>query len=526
MFKDMMKLLWAWTLILLFSLLACSDDIPSQQEPDEVLPDNSNVVGEELYGVRWKVDDPDDLGSRCFKAKGLTATFGIGSQQGHSDFDAVYPWSDIRRCNVRKEGEHTVVIFEGETGFTLDGSQGDVFVRIPKFYVQKYQYDGYEYRVVSKEGKTPHPAFIENGRELDAVYVSAFEGSMGTDSLMRSVAGAIPTSNITAPRFLETAQARGPQYTLYDMRTVDMLFTLIAVEYGCRNTTVIFGNGIADYKQPLEKEWDRTDTYYSKKNEQHTNRFTCGKPWKDFITKGTNICICRGHQRDILTFARCTDIEVNGDEYTYVFDGEPVDLTTDCFIGSCAQTTNWTETCAAPYRGHSGRADIRENRFNPEERNPMRYRWMENIVGNVWHYLPDVTFVGGQMYVCSDMSRYHFGYWPSEDYEPYGAPFPTSRELGTLDDTRGVNQWVTTLMEDVDSRGIIMGNAYDNTLTSRQAFGAYYYVYEDHGICVNGGGFDHKNRCNLLTTRAWVNILEHWHLYGARLIFKDLPTLL
>jgi hypothetical protein len=81
-------------------------------------------------------------------------------------------------------------------------------------------------------------------------------------------------------------------------------------------------------------------------------------------------------------------------------------------------------------------------------------------------------------------------------------------------------------MEDVDSRGIIMGNAYDNTLTSRQAFGAYYYVYEDHGICVNGGGFDHKNRCNLLTTRAWVNILEHWHLYGARLIFKDLPTLL
>ena len=92
---------------------------------------------------------------------------------------------------------------------------------------------------------------------------------MGKDSLLRSVANVIPTSNITAQQFLDAAQKRGPQYTLYDMRTVDMLFSLIAVEFGCRNTNTIFGYGIADYQQPIEKEWD-TDMSLLRPNRKGT----------------------------------------------------------------------------------------------------------------------------------------------------------------------------------------------------------------------------------------------------------------
>ena len=172
-----------------------------------------------------------------------------------------------------------------------------------EFYVEKYVADGYEYRVVSSKGQRPHPAFIEDGRELDAVYVSAFEGYLGADSLLRPVADVIPTSNITAQQFLKAAKLRGPQYTLYDMRIVDMLFSLIAVEFGCRNTGLVFGHGIADYRQPLEKEWDPDNIYYSQRNERHTNTITCRRQSRELIQEGTNICICEGDQRNILTFA-------------------------------------------------------------------------------------------------------------------------------------------------------------------------------------------------------------------------------
>ena len=475
------------------------------------------------YGVRWKTDNVEDLGSRCFDAEGLRASFGVGSKDGYSDFDQVYPWSKIRRCNVRIDGDSAIVTYEGEAGFALDGSNGDVMVYIPKFYVEKYVEDGYEYRVVSGKGSVPHAAFVEDGRELDAVYVSAYEGWMGSDSLLRSVAGVIPTTNITAQKFLSAAQRRGPGYTLYDMRTVDMLFSLFVVEYGCRNTGVVLGHGVADYRQPIERACDTSGYYYSRREEKHTNTITCRKQPKMLIRPGTNICVCSGNQLNILTFARCTDITVNGDECTYTFDGPPIDVTTDCFIGSCAQSTDWTSTCSAPYKGHSGRADIREEGFSASERNPLRYRWVENLVGNVWHFLPDVMYVGGQMYVCSNMSDYRFAYNPPTGYTPYGQPLPQSSDNGTLMDIRGVNNWVSSLMDDPLQKGIAMGQAYDRSLTSRLAFGAYYYVYEGHGICVNGGGFDHRNRCNLLTTRAWEVVNRRWHLYGARLLFKLPP---
>ena len=509
--------------LLLILATACSDDgWPLNEERDiEWIPAEIHDTLGCRYGVRWEVGNPYDTGERCLDAEGLRAQFGIGRISGKSDFDQVYPWSEIRRCNVRMDGGRSIITYDDDPAFRIDGSNGDVFVRIPKFYVEKYQEDGYEYRVISGRGSQPHPAFIENGQELDAVYVSAFEGYIGSDNLLHSVANVIPTSNITAQQFLDAAQRRGPQYTLYDMRTVDMLFSLIAVEYGCRNTGVIFGHGIADYRQPLELEWDPDRDYFSKKNERATNTITCKLQPRLLISVGSCICICKGDQRNILTFARCTDIKVKGKETVYTFDGPPIDITTDCFIGNCAQSTNWTETCSAPHYSASGRANMIERYLLPRERNPMRYRWMENIVGNIWHFLPDITFKDSQMYVCSDMENYQFGSYEGA-YEPYGPPFESNTDNSILRDEPDTNYWITSLMNDEDNRGISFGNAYNKSLISMDAFGAYYYVQGGLNIVVNGGGFDHRFRCNLLTTRAWISPTERWHLYGARLLFKNI----
>ena len=506
--------------------VSCYEDIPYGEDEEPSIEDweyrtITDSIGKR-YGVRWKTDDPYDLGERCLDAEGLRARFGVGSSPGKSDYDQVFPWSEIKRCNVKRQGEETIITFDDDPSFSVDGSNGDVFVRIPKFYVEKYIENGYEYRVVSGKGDKPHPAFIENGKELDAVYVSAFEGYMGKDSLLRSVANVIPTSNITAQQFLDAAQKRGPQYTLYDMRTVDMLFSLIAVEFGCRNTNTIFGYGIADYQQPIEKEWDTDMRYYAQTEKKNTNTIECKHRRVEKMNVGTNICICKGNQRNILTFARLTDLKDDGRSTIYTFDGPPIDITTDCFIGSCAQSTNWTETCSAPHYSYMGRANMIERGLSPRERNPMRYRWIENIVGNVWHYLPDITFLNRQMYVCSNMQDYQFASHEGA-YQPYNAPFEiTNNDNGAINDDRGVNYWVTRLMDDSEMRGVSFGIEYDKNLTSSEAFGSYYYLRDGLNIVVNGGGFDHRTRCNLLTTRAWITPSYRWHLYGARLLFKDI----
>ena len=506
--------------------VSCYEDVPYGEDEESSIEDweyrtITDSIGKR-YGVRWKTDDPYDLGERCLDAEGLRARFGVGSSPGKSDYDQVFPWSEIKRCNVKRQGEETIITFDDDPSFSVDGSNGDVFVRIPKFYVEKYIENGYEYRVVSGKGDKPHPAFIENGKELDAVYVSAFEGYMGKDSLLRSVANVIPTSNITAQQFLDAAQKRGPQYTLYDMRTVDMLFSLIAVEFGCRNTNTIFGYGIADYQQPIEKEWDTDMRYYAQTEKKNTNTIECKHRRVEKMNVGTNICICKGNQRNILTFARLTDLKDDGRSTIYTFDGPPIDITTDCFIGSCAQSTNWTETCSAPHYSYMGRANMIERGLSPRERNPMRYRWIENIVGNVWHYLPDITFLNRQMYVCSNMQDYQFASHEGA-YQPYNAPFEiTNNDNGAINDDRGVNYWVTRLMDDSEMRGVSFGIEYDKNLTSSEAFGAYYYLRDGLNIVVNGGGFDHRTRCNLLTTRAWITPSYRWHLYGARLLFKDI----
>ncbi len=479
-------------------LFSCSgDEELFVYSPANYMPEKET----ERYGVRWSLTDANDLGERCFSACGLEASIGIGSQEGRSDFDSIYPWSEMKRCNI----------------------DGDTFVKIPKFHVDRYVEDGYEYRVITREG-SPHPAFIEDGEELDAIYVGAYEGYCD-GGVLRSVPDVIPSSNYSPQEFLDMAQRRGGCYTLYDMRTVDLIFTLFAVEYGCRNSGVVLGHGIAAYQQAMEQEYSGSDTFYSKETKAGTNVFKAkyrGGSWR--ISEGSNICICKGTQENVIAFAKVTAIEddTGKNETAYYFDGEAVDVDTDCFIGSCAQSTNWTETCSVPLSWHTGRADMRDG-YNTAQRNPMRYRYIENVAGNLWHYLPDVTFVDNRMYVCANMKDYVM-HKHEPPYEAADYAFPMNDDNGKQTDKPGYNYWITSLYCGDDYNYIPFGTAFDSQLYSNQAFGAYYYLREGVNIIANGGGFDHEFRCNILTNRAWIYAGKRWFLYGARLMYKPITT--
>ena len=494
----------------------------TKEESDERFePKHEQETIIKYYGVKWEVGNPNDLGQRCLDAVGLTASIGIGSTDGASDFDSIYPWSEIKRCNIKKNANGAeIVTFEGQTGFALDGSNGDVLVRIPKFYYQRYRKNGFEYRIISESGTNIHPAFIEDGKELDEIFISAFEGFVDSNDKLRSIAGVIPTSNLTAQEFLDSAQANGDNYSLYDNRCVDAVFTLMAVEFGCRNSNRIIGYGLADFEQPSQAmARDKIILASTSTNTVRTVKWSASA--KPFMPVGSNVTICDTTQQNILTQAKLLSV-TDGDDYTeWTFDGDAIDVNTDCFIGSGAFNTNWCQNApSGALSWHTGRTAWSTG-DGALTRNAVRYRWIENIVGNLWHFLPDITFNNLQMYVCKNMKDYVM-HKDTAPYYPQGALFTQNDDNGSKADVTGYNYWVTDLDDNIFEKGIDFGKTFDLNLTSDKAFGAYYYLYASKVVITNGGGFDHLWRCNILTQRAWNSPTTKWYLIGARLMYKHL----
>ena len=473
------------------------------------------------YGLRWEIANANDMGERCFDAVGMSATIGVGSTNGSSDFDKVYPWSEMRRCNIRRnENGSQAVVFEGEAGFALDGTNGDVFVRIPKFYYERYRKEGYEYRVISSSGQKPHPAFVEDGKELDEIFISAFEGYKGSDGKLHSYGGVIPTCNFTAQEYLTFAQANGVNYSLFDMRCVDAVWNLMCIEYGCRNTNRFIGYGLADFVQPVDSyKYLQVAAEATRTNTVRTNKWSSRQ--KELMPVGSNITICDTNQMNILTQARITACVDSGDFTDWTFEGEPVDVTLKSFVGSAACHTNFCESVpSGALSWHTGRAAWVTGK-SAITRNPIRYRWIENPCGNLWHFLPDVSFNGLQMYVCGSMKDYVM-FKCTPPYLPVGTLLPANGDNGKKSDVVGDNYWVNDLDADSIPNGLSFGRSYDKSLTSDKAFGSYFYLNKGNVTIAQGGGYDHLWRCNVLTLRAWIVPNRKWYLYGARLMYKNI----
>lgn len=503
---------------------------------------DAKIANNKTYGVKWSTTDFDDLGTRVFDAVGKTATIGVGSTNGSSDFDSIYPWSEMKRCNIKINSNGAkIVTFEGETGFALDGTNGDVFVRIPKFKTNHYVDNGYEYLVIG-EGYT-HPAFVEDGVELDEIFIGAFEASK-VGSALYSKAGDLPANNMTGAEFLTAAQARGTNYSLYDMRCVDALWRLMAVEYGCRNSNRILGYGYADYVQPVATSPTCVVTQASTSTNTVVGRTVSSASnaviFQTCFAAGNVITICDTTQQNIIAQRKITAVSaVNGQALSVTFDGEPIDVTTSMFFGNGGIYTNYCESITsinASYAlsWHTGRANrpvVAGSGMDISAINPCRYRWVENPVGNLWHALPDITFVDRQMYVCTSMKDYEF-LKHTAPYYPVGAVLPLQNSNGNkldVNTSANPNYWVTTLFNDIFSKGNNFGKTFDTThdgsITSKKGFGGYYYLYNGIVYINNGGGFDHLWRCNMLTNRAWTSATNKWYLCGARLMYKNIDIL-
>lgn len=185
---------------------------------------------------------------------------------GNPDAHPVY--MGINRCDVADDG--TINAYYGDAGYTEDGSNGQVMVKIPKFYYKVTPdsdggLDGVHIRKCTWEisetpdaGFTLHPAFYDaSGNEIDYFLYGAFDavgqnssGAYGTSyntasDKLSSVAGSsmLPVNNLTRAIARTMATNRGAGWYSAGVKQTMAVQMLMAVEYGF-NSQIGIGQGV------------------------------------------------------------------------------------------------------------------------------------------------------------------------------------------------------------------------------------------------------------------------------------------
>ena len=187
------------------------------------------------------------------------------TRTGNTDTHPVY--MAINRCNVSDNG--IINAYYGDAGYTENGSNGQVMVKIPKFYYKVTPdsdggLDGvnirkctWEISDLPVEGFALHPAFYDaSGNEIDYFLYGAFDAVGQRDSTygtsyntstdkLSSVAGSsmLPTNSLTRATARTMATNRGTGWYSVGVKQTMAIQMLMSVEYGF-NSQIGIGQGV------------------------------------------------------------------------------------------------------------------------------------------------------------------------------------------------------------------------------------------------------------------------------------------
>ena len=206
-------------------LLSITDGTQTAQKTVTITADYTTAMSfVKIYGISRDITSSSPAWAREDDAVGKTATASVGTVAGSSDFDSCYPWSGIQRETL---------------------STGDVMVKIPKFYFQRYREGNIEHiKIADKaaDGFTLHPAFNHSGVETDCIYVGAYK----TSSNNKSISGASPQVKQTRAEFRRNAKAKGAGWSLWDVAVLSAIQMLMLVEFADNNMQSKIGRGYCD----------------------------------------------------------------------------------------------------------------------------------------------------------------------------------------------------------------------------------------------------------------------------------------
>ena len=346
------------------------------------------------YGVRWY----GGSSTTCYRlgdAKGLVANAYQGSTDTAvvNDFDNIYPWSGMRRCNVNENGD--ILAYEDDPNFKLDGTNGDVMVEIPKFYYKRTK-TGTEEEWWICGTKLPgyelHPLFMDDGKEMSKVFHSCYNASAYTDETdnkvkLRSVSGDEPKVMTIMENFRTYARNKGSIWGMEDLTCISALQMLYLVEYANTNSGDMLGGGC------MALIW--SNDYTVSNAAENTNSVT--------LTKNPFLV---GQRINIGTFLGTADVSITARNVTAVsgttvtFDGDPITVAIGNIVWSAAPLNGTSDTIGNKSGWVKG-----ENNY-PNGKADVRYRGIEGVHGKNYRFIDGCNIKDHKTYYCNSMADY------------------------------------------------------------------------------------------------------------------------
>lgn len=318
---------------------------------------------------------------RLYNAFGLTANVGTDTETATNDFDNIYPWSGRKRCcgYWGENGSFVVNAYEGEPGYTTDGSNGEIWVETPLFYYKHtYGDDGSEEIVITSHpigGFEPSPIHINaDGSLSQKAYTAAYPMAV-VDNKPTSRSG-VYTPIMSLNSGMTNARLMGEKYTTTTTAEQYVKCLLMWVEFATRDIqTKMKGCSYLSYSK------DHTATVA----EEAANRIIISKNYASSYVVGQGIAIGTAlGSANVANNRTVTAIADYDDTNTAIsFDGDPVNIAVGNIVFAIAWKTgscdNVLTSSGSPVSNTSGKYTC-------------IYRGEETPFGNAFEWISDVLF--------------------------------------------------------------------------------------------------------------------------------------
>jgi len=330
-------------------------------------------------GVSWtKVESPTL--TRINKSVGKVANVGVDSQVVVNDFDTMPIFKDIK---------------------TFVDPMGNVFRRIPKFYISKEDVNNYKTWRVSKikmRNSYLPECFRDQatGKELAFFDVGRYMGSM-VGTKLQSVSGAYPLVGKNIVEFRTAAQANNvgglSGYQQLDIHTIDMLQTLFYVEFATLNSqSIMAGYTVGQYSA----------SHVAIKTENAVNRIVLENAFAALfeVDQAIGIGTSLGGNQIASNRTITAKNALTGDDTAYteiLFDGAAVNIAAGNIVYNTGYKNGATDNLAASSGSHIS---------NTSGKHSMSWLGLENLFGNVWQFVDGVNINDRQAWVCKNAADY------------------------------------------------------------------------------------------------------------------------
>lgn len=480
--------------------------------------ENKYSTRNNIYGISYNNNTGEVL--RIADAVGKNNKYLVGNEYvgETNDFDNIFPWCDIKMCNVKEVDGNKVVTYKGEDDFALDGSNGEVMVEIPKFYSMRTIDGNLDCICISGEKKSGfhlEPMFFdsESGGELDYVYIGRYKATKDTDGV-HSKTNSQATCSISLEGFKQASNNN-----IIDFVTMLGLQKLMSIEFACVDFSRIMGGlsyipyhgRISSAESVVNSNTlliQGSNTAYQDTGTSPVDNIWVGMQFAfaDWLPNGQTPNFSPLNNR-IITSVSPISTDVSGKHQRRItFDGEPITCEVNKKYVYCTpQNSGLTDNMSY----HTGRCGLGAQAYGDQ----FQYRGIEGFIGNCGEMLEGVIVKNLELYYTPDKSKYG-------DLSKY---IKMSYKLPLQNGYRTV---VTTKMGyDRKNPLINCPISYEEDAKQETFYGDPIFTYDNvdvEYVGYWGMQLDAGAGNGLYTERFWFKRTDTSPLYGSRLVYRSL----